>query len=136
MPSAEREQLRVAIAMAQMVGGWLWPNAVLQYAVADLERISIDVAHLQRKRDRVVRALREAGYALQPPDGTFYLLPKSPWPDDWAFTRFLGERDVYVLPGTVADVPGYFRISLTASDAMIDRALPAFAAAARERVPA
>ncbi len=136
MPSAEREQLRGAIAMAQMVGGWLWPNAVLQYAVADLERISIDVAHLQRKRDRVVRALREAGYALQPPDGTFYLLPKSPWPDDWAFTRFLGERDVYVLPGTVADVPGYFRISLTASDAMIDRALPAFAAAARERVPA
>ena len=64
------------------------------------------------------------------------VVAKSPWPDDWAFTRFLGERDVYVLPGTVADVPGYFRISLTASDAMIDRALPAFAAAARERVPA
>ncbi len=136
MLANEREQLRGAIAMAQMVGGWLFPNAVLQYALADLERISIDVAHLQRKRDRVVRALREAGYALQPPEGTFYLLPKSPWPDDWAFTRFLGEREIYVLPGTVVDMPGSFRISLTASDAMIDKALPAFAAAARERVPA
>src|SRR2546422_1797018 len=136
MPADEREQLRTAITMAQMVGGWLWPNAVLQYALADLERISVDVAHLQRKRDRVVGALRDAGYALHSPEGAFYLLPKSPWPDDWAFMRFLAEQDVYVLPGTVLEMPGYFRISVTASDAMIDRALPVFAAAARERVPA
>jgi len=109
---------------------------VLQYALADLDRISIDVAHLQRKRDRVVGALRDAGYALHSPEGAFYLLPKSPWPDDWAFMRFLAEQDVYVLPGAVLDMPGYFRISVTASDAMIERALPVFAAAARERVPA
>ena len=136
MPADEREELRTAITMAQMVGGWLWPNAVLQYALADLERISVDVAHLQRKRDRVVGALRDAGYALHSPEGAFYLLPKSPWPDDWAFMRFLAEQDVYVLPGTVLEMPGYFRISVTASDAMIERALPVFAAAARERVPA
>ena len=34
-----------------------------------------------------------------------------------------------VLPGTVAELPGYFRISLTANDAMIERALPGLAAA-------
>jgi len=43
---------------------------------------------------------------------------------------------VFVLPGEVVDLPGYFRISITASDAMIDKALPVFAAAAKERVPA
>jgi aspartate aminotransferase len=32
-----------------------------------------------------------------------------------------------VLPGVAVDMPGYFRISLTATDAMIDRALPVFA---------
>jgi aspartate aminotransferase len=34
-----------------------------------------------------------------------------------------------VLPGTLFETPGYFRISLTASEDMIQRALPVFAAA-------
>jgi aspartate aminotransferase len=136
IPDGERDQLRTAITMAQLVAGWAWPNTVLQYALADIDGMSVDVAHLQRKRDRMVHALHEAGYELHVPDGTFYLLPRSPWLDDWAFTRHLSESDVLVLPGEVVDMPGYFRISITASDAMIDRALPVFAAAAKERVPA
>ena len=64
---------------------------------------------------KIVGTIRDAGYTLHSPEGAFYLLPKSPWPDDWAFMRFLGEQDVYVLPGTVLEMPGYFRISVTAS---------------------
>src|SRR3989442_5468133 len=90
---------------------------------------------LERKRDGMVRTLREAGYELHVPDGTFYLLPKSPWPDDWTFTKHLAESDVFVLPGEIIEMPGYFRISITPSDRMIDKALPGFAAAANERVP-
>ena len=63
------------------------------------------------------------------PEGTFYLLPKSPWADDEAFCEVLGEPDILVLPGTVSEIPGYFRISLTANDEMIDRGLPGFAKA-------
>jgi len=136
MAAGERRQLRNAITMAQLVGGWSWPNAVLQYALADIDRLSVDIGKLERKRDRMIQGLREAGYELHVPEGTFYLLPKSPWPDDWAFTKHLAESDVFVLPGEVVDLPGYFRISITASDAMIDKALPVFAAAAKERVPA
>ena len=62
------------------------------------------------------------------PEGTFYLLPKSPDPDDVAFTRRLGWHKVFCLPGTVAEMPGYFRISITASDEMIDRSLAGFRA--------
>jgi aspartate aminotransferase len=36
---------------------------------------------------------------------------------------------VFVLPGTLFETPGYFRISLTASDDMIRRGLPFFGAA-------
>ena len=36
-----------------------------------------------------------------------------------------------MLPGTVVELPGYVRISLTANDEMIERALPGFQAAAR-----
>jgi hypothetical protein len=33
---------------------------------------------------------------------------------------------VLCLPGSVFEMPGYFRISLTANDEMIERALPGF----------
>jgi aspartate aminotransferase len=101
----------------------------MQHALADLDGLSIDIAHLQRKRDRMIEALRTMGYHVHTPEGTFYLLPASPWADDVAFCELLGEFDILVLPGSVTEIPGYFRISLTATDTMIDRALPGFAAA-------
>ncbi|MCC7448156.1 MAG: aminotransferase class I/II-fold pyridoxal phosphate-dependent enzyme [Anaerolineae bacterium] len=121
-----REPLRLALLSAQIMTGYAFPNALLQYALGDLEKVSIDVAHLQRKRDRLVGALREAGYEVHVPQGTFYLLPRSPLPDDWAFIELLAEFDIFCLPGTIVEMPGYFRISLTASDQMIDQAIPGF----------
>lgn len=135
----ERAELREAIMIRQLVGGHTVPNAVMQYAVDDLEDLSIDIAHYQRKRDRMVTALRESGYEVHVPEGTFYLLPKSPWPDDRAFVKLLARSHIYVLPGSVCEIPGYFRISLTANDEMIERALPGFAAAmahAHQHAPA
>lgn len=125
----DREALRHTILLTQLAGGFQWPNALLQHGLEDLDRLSIDIAHLQRKRDRMLQALRAMGYQVHTPEGTFYLLPKSPWADDVAFCDLLGEHDVLVLPGSVTEIPGYFRISLTASDSMIERCLPAFAAA-------
>ncbi len=125
----DREPLRVAMMGSQVISGWSFPNALLQHALGDLENISIDIAHLQTKRDRMVAALHHAGYEVHVPQGTFYLLPKSPWHDDWAFTELLAQHDIFVLPGKVVELPGYFRISLTASDEMIDRAIPGFVAA-------
>lgn len=106
--------------------GYTFPNALLQYALEDLEKLSIDIPHLQAKRDRLVQALRGMGYQLSVPEGTFYLLVRSPIADDLAFTDLLIAQKVFCLPGTIFEMPGYFRISLTANDAMIDRALPGF----------
>jgi len=125
----DRAPLRKVIERTQISGGWWFPNAVMQYAVGDLEQMSIDLAGLEAKRDRLTGELRAAGYHLRPPEGTFYLWVRSPMPDDVAFSRRLADRNVLVLPGTVCEAPGYFRISLTATDDMIDRALPALMAA-------
>jgi aspartate/methionine/tyrosine aminotransferase len=51
--------------------------------------------------------------------------------DDIAFTEQLAERKVFVLPGTVVELPGTFRISLTGNDEMVERALPIFAEVAK-----
>lgn len=128
----EPEPLRTAIITAQFLTGYVFPNALLQHALEDLEKFSIDVHHLEEKRDRMVSALREMGYQVHPPEGTFYLLPKSPLEDELAFLKLLEKRHVYCLPGRASEMPAYFRISLTASDEMIERALPAFAAAMKE----
>lgn len=133
MPLADRAALRPAITLAQVASGYAFPNALLQHALPDLQKLSIDIDHLQRKRDRLVDALQSLGYQLERPEGTFYLLPRSPLPDDLRFVEQLAARDVFVLPGAAVELPGYFRISLTATDDMIDRALPVFAAALGSR---
>jgi aspartate aminotransferase len=125
----DREEVRSMLAISQIVIGWAYPNNVLQYAIEDLERLSIDVVHLQRKRDRLVEELRKFGYRLHVPEGTFYLIVRSPWEDDWAFAEMLATHGILVHPGSLMEMPGYFRISLTASDEMIERALPGFKAA-------
>ena len=127
----DRPRVRLAITAAQLISGFAFPNALLQHALPDLEQLSIDVAHLQTKRDHMVGALRELGYDVHTPQGTFYLLPRSPIADDRAFIDALAEHDVFCLPGQVVEMPGYFRISLTASDAMIERGLPGFEKAIR-----
>jgi aspartate aminotransferase len=126
---AERDAVRAAIMTTQFTMGYAFPNALLQHALADLEKLSIDIPHLQEKRDWMVGALRAMGYKVNLPEGTFYLVVKSPLPDDQAFAALLAEYNVLVLPGIIAEMPGYFRISLTANDDMIQRSLPGFAAA-------
>lgn len=125
----ERGELREALTALQMAMGWIYPNALLQYALPRLEQFSIDIGQLERKRDILVEALTEMGYRLQRPEGAFYLFVHAPGGDDEAFVDALAGRGVYVLPGSLFETPGYFRISLTASHDMIRRGLPFFGAA-------
>ena len=130
----DREELRRAIFAAQMVIGYAFPNTVMQYAVGDLEKLTIDIGALQRRRDRIVSSLRNMGYEALNPPATFYVLVRSPLEDDVAFTELLAEHDVFVMPGRVFELPEWFRISLTANDDMVDRALQGFERALKSAV--
>jgi aspartate aminotransferase len=125
----DRDLLRTALIVGQLATGFAFPNAVLQYAVPDLERIEVDMERLQARRDRMVAALRDIGYELHVPEATFYLLPRSPLPDDREYSDLLAEENIFVMPGAMLEAPGFFRISLTASDEMVERSLPGFARA-------
>jgi aspartate aminotransferase len=129
----DREAFRLAATGVGLATGNALPDAVMQYALPDLEGLVVDVGRLQRRRDRMLDALRAAGYEVGTPEATFYLLVRSPDPDDAAFARRLAADDVLVLPGSVCELPGWFRISLTATDDMVDRALPLFAKAISSR---
>jgi aspartate aminotransferase len=125
----DRAPLRAALSALQMAMGWIYPNALLQHALPRLEEFSIDVGELQRKREILVAALTGMGYRVRRPEGAFYLFVHTPADDDELFAAALAELGVFVLPGTLFETPGYFRMSLTASEDMILRAVPVFAEA-------
>jgi aspartate aminotransferase len=128
----DRVALRDRVILAQIAAGYSFPNALLQHAIEDLERISIDIPAMQRRRDRMGAILDALGYEHTMPEGTFYIMARAPIADDMAFAAILAEEGAAVLPGTVVEVPGWFRISLTASDAMVESSVDAFRRA-RER---
>jgi aspartate/methionine/tyrosine aminotransferase len=131
MPSTDRQALRNVMFSAQMALGWCFPNAVMQYAVPDLEQLSIDQVALARRRDLLTEALMRAGFEVLRPEGTFYLRSKWPPGDPEQHWNALADRKVFVMPGSLMHSPAHLRISLTASDRMVERALPAFAVLAQ-----
>ena len=101
----------------------------MQHAVPALESLSIDQAALAAPPRPADRGAHRGRLRTLAPDGTFYLFSR--WADgspEEIWDR-LADRDVFVMPGSILAAPEHFRISLTASDAMIDKALPAFAEA-------
>ena len=128
----DRERLRDAVFTMQFAAGFSFPNADLQHAIEDLEPMCIDLGVLERRRARLVGAMRGMGYEASWPEGTFYVMARSPIEDDEAFALILNKHKVLVLPGTIVEVPGWFRISLTASDQMVERGIPGFRAALEE----
>ena len=99
MITCHRAAMKIGILGSGKVGevlanGFLFPNALLQHAIEDLEALSIDVGAIERRRDRMVPALRSMGYECSMPEGTFYLMAKAPTADDLSFSGALGDNDV------------------------------------------
>jgi len=132
MPRPEREALREAFFTTQVSLGWAFASALMQHAIPDLENLSIDMATLTRRRDRLCGALADWGYDLVMPEGTFYLFGRAPGGDSQRLFDVLADRDVFVMPGSVLATPEHFRVCLTATDEMVERALPAFHDAAAQ----
>jgi aspartate aminotransferase len=131
-----RESLRPDVLITQCATGFAFPNALLQHALADIEGLSIDIGELERRRDRLVPALRDIGYETTFPEGTFYVLVRapgggSPAENESALESALADRNTFVLPGSLVELPGWVRVSLTANDEMIEKGIVDFRDAMR-----
>jgi aspartate aminotransferase len=92
---------------------------------------TVDVRRYQEKRDLLCDALTAAGYELTRPQGSYYVFPKTPIPDDVAFIRILQEEGILAVPGTGFGRSGYMRLSITIPLDDLKRSLPGFARAMR-----
>jgi len=66
------------------------------------------------------------GYDAPPPQGSFYVFPRTPLADDVAFIRLLQAEGILAVPGTGFGRSGYMRLSLTISKDDLLRSLPGF----------
>jgi aspartate aminotransferase len=109
------------------VTGFCTPTALMQLALGTLATLRPALDKLAERRARALDGLARADYAVVPSQATFFLYPRTPAGDDFAFTERLAHRGVLVLPADVFHHRGHFRISLTARDDMLDRALAVLA---------
>lgn len=106
--------------------GFCTPTALMQLAVRNLINTKPDLSRIVARRTRLLDALEGNGYQVIPSQATFFLYVRSPDEDDFAFIEALAENFVLVLPSSVFHHRGYFRVSFTASDEMLEMALPVF----------
>jgi len=124
MPS--KQDVFNAMCLTARILGHVNAPAFMQQVVAKVQGVTVDVDLYRRKRDLLCEGLASAGYKFNVPPGAFYLFPKSPIPDDLAFTDILKAQRILVVPGSGFMGPGFFRISYCVEDQTIINALPGF----------
>ena len=91
-----------------------------------------DLSVYKRNRDLLYNALTEYGFTCVYPDGAFYLFVKAPKGSGAEFCKNAKKYELLLVPSDSFGFPGYVRISYCVSTEMIQRALPAFEALAKE----
>jgi aspartate aminotransferase len=129
---AEAAPLRNACTFANRVLGYVNAPAIWQRVVAQVPDAMVDVRQYQAKRDLLCDALNAMGYHAPRPQGSYYVFPKTPIPDDLAFTGRLRAEGILAVPGAGFGRGGYMRLSLTLRMVQIERSLAGFERALRK----
>jgi aspartate aminotransferase len=123
---AEAAELRNACTFANRILGYINAPAIWQWVVGQAPDATVDVGLYQEKRDLLCDALSRMGYDAPRPQGSFYVFPRTPIPDDVAFIGMLRREGILAVPGTGFGRGGYMRLSLTITKDEIERSLPGF----------
>jgi len=115
-----------AATFCNRILGFINANALMQRVVKHVLDAKVDVAVYQQRRDLFYSALVEIGYDVIKPEGTFYMFPRSPIPDDVAFVKALQEKMILTTPGSGFHRPGYFRIAFCVDEEVIKGSLKGF----------
>jgi aspartate aminotransferase len=107
------------------ITGIATPTALMQRTVPKLLALRHDQAWLARWRQRLVQQLTVDGYTVVEPNATLFVYVQTPPDyDDFEFITELASEGVLALPAPVFHHTGYFRLSLTGSEDMLEAALP------------
>jgi aspartate aminotransferase len=118
--------LRRAVTFCNRTLGFVNAPAIWQWVLMENVNIKADMSCYEERRNFLCDELVNAGYELLRPEGTFYLFPKTPIPDDVAFIQTLAAEGVLAVPGVGFGRSGYMRLSLTIPMEQIKKSVRGF----------
>ncbi len=126
------EEVYAAVAGAGRSLGYVNAPSLFQRVCAACADETSDLSVYETNKNLLLHGLREMGYQVTEPGGTFYMFPRTLEPDDAAFAERAKAYNLLIVPGRGFGCPGHVRISYCVPTERIERALPAFEALAKE----
>jgi aspartate aminotransferase len=122
----ERARLVAETVRWTRIMGFHAPTSLMQIAIPELLSLHHDMRNIASWRERMAGELQESGYRVAPADATLFVYVATPHQqDDFAFIRQLAAAGVLALPAPLFHHRGWFRISLTGAERMLERGLAA-----------
>jgi aspartate aminotransferase len=106
--------------------GFVNAPALMQRIVTKLQNVTVALEEYEKKRDFLYENLTLIGYQVVKPGGAFYIFPKAPIEDDFAFVAELRKRNILTVPGTGFGTPGYFRIAYCVGQSTVENSISGF----------
>lgn len=123
-----RESVAREMVRWTRIAGLVTPTALMQRALPRLLELRYELGWVDAWRERFLRELAAMGYEVVVPEATLFVYVGTPQEyDDFTFVTQLASSGVLVLPAPVFHHQGYFRLSLTGSERMMEQALGVFA---------
>ena len=127
----DSELVYAAVAGAGRSLGYVNAPSLFQRVCAACVDVTADVAVYEENKNLMVPALRDMGYHVVEPQGTFYMFPRTLIEDDLAFCEKAKDFNLLIVPGTGFGCPGHTRISYCVPTERAKRSLDAFEALAK-----
>lgn len=121
------ELVYAAIAGAGRSLGYVNAPGLFQRVCAECANITADINIYETNKNILVKGLRDLGFHVVEPEGTFYMFPRTLEADDIAFCEKAKEFNLLIVPGTGFGCPGHTRISYCVPTERAQRSLEAFA---------
>lgn len=127
----EHELVYAAVAGAGRALGYVNAPSLFQRVCAECADVTSDISVYETNKNLLVKSLREMGYHVVEPGGTFYMFPRTLIEDDVAFCEKAKEFNLLIVPGVGFGCPGHTRISYCVPTERIEKSLAAFEALAK-----
>ncbi|MCF0132533.1 MAG: pyridoxal phosphate-dependent aminotransferase [Blautia sp.] len=126
----DHDLVYAAVAGAGRSLGYVNAPVLFQRICAECADLTADVSVYEKNCNLLYNGLKELGFEVVKPDGTFYIFPRTLEEDDIAFCERAKDYNLLIVPGTGFGCPGHTRISYCVPTERVERALAAFKALA------
>lgn len=127
----DHELVYAAIAGAGRSLGYVNAPGLFQRVCAMCADLTSDVSIYETNRNLLLKGLRDMGYHVVAPQGTFYMFPRTLEEDDVAFCEKAKEYNLLIVPGIGFGCAGHTRISFCVPTSRIEKSLDAFSQLAK-----